>query len=63
MSLVNSIQKDWKYKLRHEIQYVAMESNLLEQIRNQTNVNKFVYNNFMRYSQGTVSKAEVKWNK
>ena len=62
MSLVNSIQKDWKYKLRHEIQYVAMESNLLEQIRNQTNVNKFVYNNFMRYSQGAVSKAEVKWN-
>ena len=62
MSLVNSIQKDWKYILRHEIQYVAMESNLLEQIRNQTNVNKFVYNNFMRYSQGAVSKAEVKWN-
>ena len=61
MSLVNSIQKDWKYKLRLEIQYVAMESNLLEQIRNQTNVNKFVYNNFMRYSQGAVSKAEVKW--
>ena len=39
-----------------------MESNLLKQIRNQTHVNKFVYNNFMRYSQGAVSKAEIKWN-
>ena len=40
-----------------------MESNLLKQIRNQTHVNKFVYNNFMRYSQGAVSKAEIKWKK
>ena len=39
-----------------------MESNLLKPIRNQTHVNKFVYNNFMRYSQGTVSEAEIKWN-
>ena len=39
-----------------------MESNLLKQIRNQTHVNKFVYNNFMRYSQGAVSNAEIKWN-
>ena len=62
MSLINSIPKDWKYKLRHEIQIVPMESNLLKQIRNQTHVNKFVYNNFMRYSQGAVSKAEIKWN-
>ena len=37
-----------------------MESNLLKQIRNQTHVNKFVYNNFMRRSQGAVSKAEIK---
>ena len=61
-SLINSIPKDWKYKLRHEIQNVPMESNLLKQIRNQTHVNKFVYNNFMRYSQGAVRKAEIKWN-
>ena len=39
-----------------------MESNLLKQIRNQTHVNKFVYNHLMRYSQGAVSKAEIKWN-
>ena len=62
MSLINSIPKDWKYKLKHEIQIVPMESNLLKQIRNQTHVNKFVYNNFMRCSQGAVSKAEIKWN-
>ena len=62
MSLINSIPKDWKYKLRHEIQIVPMESNLLKQIRNQTHVNKCVNNNFMRYSQGAVSKAEIKWN-
>ena len=62
MSLINSIPKDWKYKLKHEIQIVPTESNLLKQIRNQTHVNKFVYNNFMRCSQGAVSKAEIKWN-
>ena len=62
MSLINSILKDWKYKLKHEIQIVPVESNLLKQIRNQTHVNKFVYNNFMRCSQGAVSKAEIKWN-
>ena len=62
MSLINSIPKDWKYKLRHEIQNVHMESNLLKQIRNKTHVNKFVYNNFTRYSQGAVSKAEIKVN-
>ena len=63
MSLINSIPKDWKYKLKHEIQIVPMESNLLKQIRNQTHVNKFVYNNFiMRYSQRAESKAEIKWN-
>ena len=62
MSLINSIPKDWKYKLRHEIQNDPMESNLLKQIRNQTTVNKFVYNNSMRYSQWAVSKAEIKWN-
>ena len=62
MSLINSIPKDWKYKLKHEIQIVPMESNLLKQIRNQTHVNKFVYINFMRCSQGAVSKAEIKWN-
>ena len=39
-----------------------MESNLLKPIRNQTHVNKFVYNNFMRYSQGVVIKAEIKRN-
>ena len=39
-----------------------MESNLLKQMRNQPHVNKFVYNNFMRYSQGAESKAEIKWN-
>ena len=39
-----------------------MESNLLKQIRNQTHVNKFVYNNFMRYSQGVVIRAEIKRN-
>ena len=54
MSLINSIPKDWKYKLKHEIQIVPIESNFLKQIRNQTHVNKFVYNNFMRYSQGAV---------
>ena len=62
MSLINSIQKDWKYKLRHEIKNVHMESNLLKQIGSQTHVNKFVYNTVMRYSQGAVSKAEIKWN-
>ena len=62
MSLINSIPKDWKYKLKHEVQIVPTESNLLKQIRNQTHVNKFVYNNFMRCSQGAVSKAEIKWN-
>ena len=39
-----------------------MQSNLLKQIRNQAHVNKFVCNNFMRYSQGAVSKAEIEWN-
>ena len=39
-----------------------MESNLLKQIRNQTHVNKFVYNNFIRYSQDVVSKADINWN-
>ena len=62
MSLINSIPKDWKYKLKHEIKIVPTESNLLKQIRNHTHVNKFVYNNFMRCSQGAVSKAEIKWN-
>ena len=62
MSLINNIPKDWKYKLRQEIQNDHMESNLLKQIRNETHVNKFVYNKFMRYSQGVVSKAEIKWN-
>ena len=62
MSLINSIPKDWKYKLKHEIQIVPMESNLLKQIRNQTHVYTFVYNNFMRCSQGAVSKAEIKWS-
>ena len=32
MSLINSIPKDWKYKLRHGIQNVHTESNLLKQI-------------------------------
>ena len=54
MSLINSIPKEWKYKLRQDIQNDPMESSL-QQIRNQTLVNKFVYNNFMRYSQGVVS--------
>ena len=45
-----------------ETQNVPMESNLLKQIRNQIHGNKFAYNNFMRYSQGAVSKAEIKWN-
>ena len=62
MSLINNVPKDWKYKLKHGIQIVPMESNLLKQIRNQTHVNKFVYNNFKRYSQGAVIKAEIKWN-
>ena len=39
-----------------------MESNLLKQIRNQTHVNEFVYNNFIRYSQDVVSKADIKWS-
>ena len=29
MSLINSIPEDWKYKLKHEIQIVPLESNLL----------------------------------
>ena len=62
MSLINSIPKDWKYKLRHEIQNVPMESNVLKQTRSQTHVNKFAYSNSMRYSRGAVSKAEIKWN-
>ena len=33
MSLINSIPKDWKYKLRQEIQNVHMESNLPKRIR------------------------------
>ena len=61
MSLINSIPKDWKYKLRQEIQNVHRRSNLLKQIRNQTHANKFVYNNFRRCCQGAVSKAEIKW--
>ena len=34
MSLINSIPKDWKYKLKHEIQIVPIESNFPKQIRN-----------------------------
>ena len=60
MSLINSILKDWKYKLRQEIQTVHVESNLLKLLRSQTHINKFVYNNFMIYRQGVVSKAEIK---
>ena len=56
MGLINNITKDWKYKLKHEIQIVPMESSLLKQIKNQTHVKKFVYNNVMRYSQGVVSR-------
>ena len=62
MSLINSISKDWKYIYGHEIQNGPMESYLLKQIINQTHVNRKFYNNFMRYIQGIVSKAEIKWN-
>ena len=62
LSLINSIPKDWKRKLSQENSNIPVETKLLEQLKNTTRVNKFIYNCFLNKTLTHEIKSEIKWN-
>ena len=62
LSLVNSIAKDWKSKLRRENSNILAETQILSQPKNTIQTNKFIYNCFMKSNQIREITLEIKWN-
>ena len=62
LSLVNSIPKGWKSKLRRENSNIPAETKILRQLKNTTQTNKFIYNCFMKSNQIREITSEIKWN-
>ena len=62
LSLVNSIAKDWKSKLRRENSNIPTETKILSQLKNTTQTNKFIYNCFMKSNLILEITSEIKWN-
>lgn len=62
LSLINSIPKDWKRKLIHETSNVPAETKILDQLKNTTQTNKFIYNCFLNSNQMHEITSETKWN-
>ena len=62
LSLVNSIPKDWKSKLKHENSNIPAETKILSHLKSTTQINKFIYNCFTKSNQIREITSEIKWN-
>ena len=62
LSLLNSIPKDWRRKLYQENSNIPVETKILDQLKNTSQTNKFIYNCFLNQNQTFEIKSETKWN-
>ena len=51
LSLINSIQKEWKRKLNHENTNIPAETKILDQHKNTAHTNIFIYNCILNSNQ------------
>ena len=62
INILNSIPKEWKWKIRHENKNIAPDQKMIPILKESKSSNRVIYKEFMRTPELKLIKAQQKWN-